>query len=97
MWNRLSGPAVEAHIHGPGTAADVADILVDLAPSAQTQNYGVLFGSIQASDIRARPGQPAITIDSLRALMHSGNVYVDVHTAGFAGGEIRGQVRDPFN
>ena len=96
MWNRLSGPAVEVHIHGPGTAADVADVLVDLAPSPQTQNYGVLFGSITASDIHARPGQPAITLDSLRSLMRSRNVYVDVHTAGFIGGEIRGQVIDPF-
>ena len=33
IWNRLSGPAVEAHIHGPGTAADVADSSSTLHPA----------------------------------------------------------------
>ncbi len=33
--------------------------------------------------------------DSLRTLMANGNAYVNVHTAKYPGGEIRGQVVKP--
>lgn len=34
----------------------------------------------------------SITGDSLRALLESGTTYLDIHTAAFPGGEVRGQV-----
>jgi CHRD domain/Bacterial Ig-like domain (group 2) len=90
-WSGLSGPATAVHIHGPGSEADVAGVLVDLAVTGQTTNYGTAKGSFSAADIHPAAGQPAISVDSLVTLLGSRHAYVDVHTAAYAGGEIRGQ------
>jgi CHRD domain/Bacterial Ig-like domain (group 2) len=95
-WSALSGPATEAHIHGPGGATEVADVLVDLGAAAQSTNHGVLSGTISAAQILPRNGQPPISIDSLATLMTNGRAYLDVHTAAWVGGEIRGQVTGPL-
>jgi len=95
-WSALSGPAVEAHLHGPGDTTDVAGTLVDLPIGAQATSFGALNGSFGAPDIRPQGGRPAISLDSLVKLLAPGKVYVDLHTSAFPAGEIRGQVEGPF-
>ena len=88
------------HIH-TGAAGVNGGILVWLAPPNGTAaqpasgaiNGQLSTGRITASWIRGVSGQPAISLDSLRRLMRSGNAYVNVHTSAFGGGEIRGQIR----
>ncbi|MEP6621099.1 MAG: CHRD domain-containing protein [bacterium] len=95
-WSVLSGPATAVHIHGPGTASDLAGILVDLTPAAQTTTtYGSARGTFTASDIKSLNGQPPISVDSLVSLIRAGAAYMDVHTAVYSGGEIRGQTFGP--
>lgn len=95
-WSALSGPATGVHIHGPGSGTEIAGTLVDFAPNAQTTNYGSVTGSFTAADIRSQNGRPPISLDSLSALMGSEKAYVDVHTASYAAGEVRGQISGPF-
>jgi hypothetical protein len=95
-WSALSGPAAQVHIHGPGTVTDVVGTLLDFAPGAQTTTFGALTGSFGAADIRAQGGRPAISLDSLVTLLRTGNAYLDVHTAAFPDGEVRGQFVNPF-
>ena len=91
----LSGAPVAAHIHGPGSASQAVGVLVDFQATGQTLNNGVLTGTFNASNIRAAGTAAPISIDSLFTLMRNGNAYVNVHTAQFPGGEIRGQVGVP--
>jgi hypothetical protein len=95
-WSALSGPATVAHLHGSGDATQVAGTLVDFVPSAQSTNFGTVTGSFTAADIRGQGGRPPISLDSLITLLGTGHAYMDVHTAGFPDGEIRGQLFGPF-
>jgi len=95
-WSALSGPATDVHVHAPGSAGDLAGVLVDLAPRGQGATFGTLIGSITAADIRPQGGQPPISLDSLITLLGDHSAYVDVHTAAFSGGEIRGQFVGPL-
>lgn len=81
-------PLTVGHVHfgGPGV---VGPVLVPFTFIAQS---GVVAtGTIDVS-------QPitwntfTITGDSLRALLRAGQAYVNLHTAAYPGGEIRGQI-----
>lgn len=77
----LKGPAVMAHLHGPAGPEQTASILVDLAPfhAGPLASAGVFTGSV--------------TLDAAQlAALVDGLIYVNIHTAGHPGGEIRGQV-----
>ena len=52
-------------------------------------------GTITAANVLAVPGQnvPAGVFDAIAEALTSHTAYVNIHTANFAGGEIRGQVR----
>lgn len=87
----------QAHIHAGAAGANgpVVAWLYPSAPPAQPipgRFSGVLAsGSIRAENlVGLLAGQP---LDSLVQLMHEEGVYVNVHTAVFPAGEIRGQVR----
>jgi plastocyanin len=91
----LTGVPTGAHLHGPAGSNDVADILVEFSTAGLTANSGAITGSFTASAIRGVNGQPPMTLDALIALLQSGNAYVNVHTAQFPNGEIRGQIAPP--
>ena len=77
----LSGAAVAAHIHGPAAASQAAGVLINLAPYAVGgfATNGTLAGSIDLTEIQ-------------KTLIAQGLTYVNIHTPGHPGGEIRGQV-----
>jgi hypothetical protein len=80
-YQGLSGAATAAHIHGPTNAAYNAGVQVDLAPY-----NGGAFGAIGifSGSVTLTPNQLAWLIDGL--------TYVNLHTAAYPAGEIRGQI-----
>lgn len=81
FYRGLGSPAVAAHFHGPAGGAGTAGVLVDLAPFNQG-GFGVA-GAL-AGRLTLTPAQVAAFADGL--------IYVNIHTAEFPGGELRGQV-----
>jgi hypothetical protein len=75
-WSGLTGPATMAHFHGPATAGKNAGVQV------------VIGGKAPASPVHAAV---VLTADQVAQLTH-GDWYVNVHSAKFPKGEIRGQV-----
>lgn len=97
-YEGLTGDATAAHIHlgQPGVAAGVIAFLCggggqDPCPGAG----GTVTGTIDASKVVGPAGQGIEPgeFDELVAAMRAGATYVNVHTALFPGGEIRGQVK----
>ena len=76
------------HVHFGGSGV-VGPVIVSFTIGAQTGE--VATGSI---DLSAPITFNNITIsgDSLRTLFETGQTYVNLHTAAFPGGEIRGQI-----
>jgi hypothetical protein len=73
-----------AHIHGPAAAGANASVLINFATSASAFTNGRTSGSISIASL------PAETLTAL--LTNPANFYVNVHSATFPGGEIRGQL-----
>jgi len=78
----LTGPATGAHFHGPADAAGTAGVVLSLVGA----EMGALASPIQ--------GTANITADQAAQLI-AGMWYVNIHTGGNPGGEIRGQVMIP--
>jgi hypothetical protein len=91
VFNLPSG-AVGGHFHvgGPGLAGP---IVVDLAPPANISNDFVLTGTVNASALRPRAEQGIRTWEDFIQALVGGQVYVNIHSAVFPGGEIRGQLQ----
>lgn len=76
-YNGLTGPATGGHIHGP---------------AAMGQNAGVVIPF--TANLNAQPVTGEATVTPAQyADMAAGLYYVNIHTARFPGGEIRGQLR----
>jgi hypothetical protein len=89
----LTGAPRLSHIHGPGDATVAAGVLVNFPSiTTVTTNAGTISGTFTAADIVGQGGQPPMSLDSLVSLMRTGKTYVNVHTAQYGGGEIRGQL-----
>lgn len=91
----LSGPITGAHIHGPATAMQSGGVLVDInvSPFVKFNSGSTLllggddvttFGFVASAN--GHPGQ------SFLNALNSGLTYVNIHTAMYPGGEIRGQL-----
>ena len=77
------------HIHGPAPVGSNAGVVMGLCsggtPACATGTVnGVLVAAVNAPS--------SISFDSLVVLLGNGNAYVNVHTTGSPGGEIRGQI-----
>ena len=84
----FSSPLTVGHVH-LGAAGETGPVIVPFNISAQSGT--VATGAI---DVGAPITFGNITIsgDSLRRLFENGRAYVNLHTAAFPGGELRGQV-----
>jgi glucose/arabinose dehydrogenase/plastocyanin len=80
-YGGLSGVATAAHIHGPASVAEPANVLINLQSfnGGSFSTSGVLSGSVLLT-----PEQKAMVL--------AGRTYVNVHTALNQGGEVRGQI-----
>lgn len=76
------------HVGGPGLAGPV---VIDLAPPGVTDDF-TLSGTVSASALRARNDQGIRTFDDFIQALVGGQIYVNIHSATNAGGEIRGQL-----
>ena len=75
-WTGLTGPATMAHFHGP-------------APTGKNAGVEVVVGS--AGPVSPVRGKATLTAAQV-AQLNGGLLYVNVHSAKFPKGEIRGQV-----
>jgi hypothetical protein len=87
----LPTASAAGHIHvGPRGIA--GPVVIDFAfPTGRTGDFGLQF-RLNARDFRPRPEIGINTIDDAIEAIINGNAYVNVHTAAFPGGEIRGQL-----
>jgi CHRD domain len=86
----------QAHLHSAAAGANGA-VLAWLLPvngNAAQQPSVALDGVISLGDIAPAwiRGTPRLAMDSVKALMRAGRVYVDLHSSAFTNGELRGQV-----
>ena len=81
VYRGLSGPATQAHIHGPASASGTANVLINLASfhRGAFATEGEFHGSIELSEDQ-------------RLAVLNGDTYINIHTAKNPDGEIRGQV-----
>ncbi len=75
-FENLTSEAGAAHVHGPQTPGGNAGVLFDLAPDGMKSP---LKGSVIVND------------GELEYLL-TGRMYVNIHTAKFPAGELRGQI-----
>lgn len=93
--SNLTGPPRLSHIHAPADANTNAGVIVNLDPTSVTSTSGTFSGSFSATGIVGQGGNPPVAFDSLVTLLRNGRAYVNVHTAQFGAGEIRGQLVGP--
>lgn len=73
------------HIHAPADTGQSAGVIVGFNGFAQATSGVIAQGTI-------RGVSATVSLDSLKALVRSGRVYLNLHSTAFAGGEIRGQL-----
>lgn len=84
-YANLLAPSSNGHIHGPALPGVNAGVVLPL-----TGPYGVFSGPLSGSGTLTRAG---FTTQQLINAMLAGEMYVNVHSTQFPGGEIRGQLR----
>lgn len=102
-YANMSSPVAQAHIHFGQTTAN-GGIMAFLCGGAKPAcpATGTVTGALTAADVSTLPAtngdsvipqgiQPG-NLAAMLAAIRSGNAYVNVHTANFPSGEIRGQV-----
>jgi hypothetical protein len=82
-FTNLTGPATDAHIHGPASTTNTAGVLFNLAAAhlraSDPAQGGLIYGSVIYT--------PAAVSNLLAGLN-----YINIHTTNNPGGEIRGQL-----
>lgn len=82
-WNSLTGPVVQAHIHGTAQKGVNAGILQDWTSTISKTIAGTYTGSVLIDGVVFREED-----------LFLGRYYVNIHTALYPGGEIRGQIEN---
>ncbi|MBD0279433.1 MAG: CHRD domain-containing protein [Flavisolibacter sp.] len=93
-WTGLTGPAAAMHIHGPadpGTNAGILQNIIatgSISGGATIANPGTAYGT--SGNISARAFVDNVVIKESDLL--AGKYYINIHTAKYPGGEIRGNL-----
>jgi CHRD domain len=99
-FSDLSSPLSVAHLHfAPSKVA--GGVMIFLCggggqPACPATTEGTITGTITAANVTGPSAQgiaPGDLDSALEAVRNDGLAYVNMHTANFGGGEIRGQVR----
>ena len=85
VYSGMTGVLSGGHIHGPASTGANASVIVPFETSNAGAS-GTLTGTFTSTN------NITISNDSLDVLMRTGNAYVNLHTAAYHGGEIRGQL-----
>jgi hypothetical protein len=90
VWNMPSG-VNNAHFHvgGPGLAGPT---VVNVAFPANISNDFRLTGSATSANLMVRADQGIRSWEDFLQSLVGGQTYLNIHSANFPGGEIRGQV-----
>lgn len=80
-WNSLTGNATAAHIHGTAIRGVNAGILQDFGTAFPKTAAGTFSGTVLIDGV----------VFNEEDLLN-GRYYVNIHTAMYSGGEIRGQI-----
>ncbi len=88
-FSGLTNPQA-AHIH-VGQRGVAGPIIFDLAGGASPLS-SPLQGQLNAGNFTPRPEQGINTLDDAWRAIREGRAYVNVHTAAYPNGEIRGQL-----
>jgi hypothetical protein len=90
--HNLTGPATQAHIHGPADRGVNAGISIWLCGTTALPGPAGTPTCSSSTDRELVVGSVTVTTEQL-AMIDAGLGYVNVHTALHAPGEIRGQIR----
>lgn len=85
-------PITRIHIHVAGGGDPIIFTLFNSLDGAFTNP---LTGTLSVFDLQPRPANGINTFADAVAAIRAGNAYVDVHTSGNPGGELRGAVVSP--
>ena len=87
----LTGAYANAHIHGPADVTEATGFLYGLNSlvNQQTTTDGVIVGMVTLID---NPNGTTFSIQDQIDQLFAGDWYINVHSATFGGGEIRGQL-----
>jgi hypothetical protein len=98
-WSGLTGDPLAAHIHlgQPGTAGNIAIHLCGTGgkPACPAGSSGTLEGTLTAADVVAidAQGLTAGDLEGVLRAMRADATYVNMHTATWPTGEIRGNIK----
>ena len=82
-----------SHIHVGGQGLSGPVVVNFPIPTGVVVDLGTLSFRVGAAAFVARPAQGINTIDDVIQAVLNGNGYVNIHTSGNPGGEIRGQLK----
>lgn len=89
-YTGLSGPAVAAHIHVGGS--DVAGPIILPFTPGPTGTSGTLSGTLTNADLINQATTGITDLAQVNAQGLLGDLYANIHSTVFPGGEIRGQL-----
>ena len=99
-WAGLTGAPTGAHIHGPADSNNTAGVLIDFTalPAGSYQASANVMTATGSSSGNVNVKTAAVITatvsgDSIMKLLNAGLLYVNVHTAANAAGEIRAQLK----